>query len=78
MTFGEEIFVWKAIRNYRRWCRENSLIFQQPSMASSANDKVVILRNCNGTLAEYEILPKTARLRRKVAAGDSKIPSEES
>lgn len=45
-----------AIKAYEKYCKENGLVFSQPSEKLSVTDrKYVHLENMNGKLCKYEI-----------------------
>ena len=69
IKIDSEELIERAQNNYQRWCRENKFTYQRPQADASIKDTLIILRNSNGVLAEYEVIWNQGliRLKKKVA-----------
>jgi len=62
-NIDEDVVYAKAVAAYARYCNKNGYLYQQPSKCGSYVEEVrgklfIGLKNINGLLASYRILPE--------------------
>jgi hypothetical protein len=65
IDLSESELIARAVEAQRRWCARHGLIYDEPGSVE-LEGKQVVLRNCRGELARFDIVraDRTERLRR--------------